>query len=97
MALTTADVQKVAELARLDLSPDELTALTTQLSSILGYIEVLNEVDTTGVEPMVHAMELRNVFRDDVCKPSLPRSEALANAPKTDGKYFLVPTIVQSD
>lgn len=95
-ALTRDDVKKVAVLARLKLSEAEIDSLTTQMGKILGFVESLNEVQTDGVEPMVHAMELRNVFRADESRPSLPREEALKNAPKTDGKYFLVPQILDA-
>ncbi len=83
-------------MARLKLSDTEIDSLTTQMGKILGFVESLNEVQTDGVEPMVHAMELRNVFREDQARPSLPREEALKNAPKTDGKYFLVPQIIDA-
>jgi aspartyl-tRNA(Asn)/glutamyl-tRNA(Gln) amidotransferase subunit C len=95
-ALTRDDVKKVAVLARLKLSEAEIDSLTTQMGKILGFVESLNEVQTEGVEPMVHAMELRNVFREDEARPSLPREAALQNAPKTDGKYFLVPQILDA-
>ena len=95
-ALTRDDVKKVAVLARLKLSESEIDSLTTQMGKILGFVESLNEVQTDGVEPMVHAMELRNVFRADEARPSLPREESLKNAPKTDGKYFLVPQILDA-
>lgn len=95
-ALTRDDVKKVAVLARLKLSEAEIDSLTTQMGKILGFVESLNEVQTDGVEPMVHAMELRNVFRADEARPSFSREEALKNAPKTDGKYFLVPQILDA-
>ncbi len=87
-------VVKVAGLARLKLSDAEIDDYAGKLGQVLGYINVLNEVDTTNVEPMVHAIELRNVFREDEVQPSLPRTEALKNAPKTDGVCFLVPQIL---
>ena len=91
--LTRDDVAKVALLSRLTLTEDELDRMTDQLVAILGYVERLSEVDTSGIEPMAHAVERTNVFRDDVPTPMLPREAALANAPKTDGRYFLVPQI----
>ena len=94
--LTREDVAKVALLARLRLSEEELDRMTSQLGSILGYVERLAEVDTEGVEPMAHAVERTNVFRDDIEAPMLPREAALANAPKTDGQYFLVPQILDA-
>ena len=62
--------------------------MTEQLGGILGYMDLLGEVDTTGVEPMAHARDLANVFRDDVVRPSLDRDQALANAPHRDGVLF---------
>ncbi|MGC1275591.1 MAG: Asp-tRNA(Asn)/Glu-tRNA(Gln) amidotransferase subunit GatC [Planctomycetaceae bacterium] len=94
--LSRRDVEKVALLARLHLSDPELDRMTQQLGTILGYVERLGEVDTEGVEPMAHAVERTNVFRDDVETPMLPREAALANAPKTDGRYFLVPQILDA-
>ncbi len=95
MALTREDVAKVARLARLELTDAEVESFTGQLSSILDYVVILDELDLDGVEPMVHAVELSNVLRADELKPSLPRPAALANSPKTDGKYFLVPAIIE--
>jgi len=91
--LSRDDVAKVALLSRLQLEPVELDRMTEQLVAILGYVERLAEVDTEGIEPMAHAVERINVFRADVETPMLPREAALANAPKTDGHYFLVPQI----
>ncbi len=95
MNLTSADVRKVASLARLKVSDEDVDSLLGDLSAILEYVDVLNEVETTGVEPMVHAVELHDVLRVDVLRESLPREAALQNAPRTDGKYFLVPTIIE--
>ena len=92
--LSQSDVQKVALLARLKLTTDELDDCAAKLSQIVDYFNLLDEVDTTGVEPMVHAVEIRDVFRADEVRPSLPRTEALANAPKSDGQFFLVPQIL---
>ena len=94
--LIREQVAKVAHLARLRLNEPELDQMTAQLGAILGYVERLSEVDTEGVEPMAHAVERTNVFREDVETPMLPREEALANAPKTDGQYFVVPQILDA-
>jgi aspartyl-tRNA(Asn)/glutamyl-tRNA(Gln) amidotransferase subunit C len=94
MALSRADVEKVALLARLRLSGDELEHMTGQLADIVGYVEQLSEVDTTGVEPMAHAVELTNVFAADEFEPSLPREAALANAPRHNGRGYLVPPVL---
>ncbi len=88
-------VRKVAVLARLKLSDAEIGDYATKLGNILKYVDTLNEVDTEGVVPMVHAVELSNVFRADEVQPSLPRAAALQNAPKTDGTFFLVPQILE--
>lgn len=95
MPLPRETVLKVAQLARLQLSPREVEDFTEQLGAILDYVSRLDQLDTREVEPMVHAIELVNVFREDVLVPSLPRAAALSNAPKTDGKYFLVPAILE--
>ena len=75
------DVKYVAHLARIALTPEEEQKIGAQLSSVLGYIEKLKEVDVTGVEPTAHAFPLVNVTRPDEVKPSLSNEEALRNAP----------------
>ena len=97
MNLSRDDVRKVADLARLKVTDDELDSLANDLRAIVGYVEILNEVDTTGVTPMVHAVELQNVLRPDVRVASLSRVDALSNAPRTDGQYFLVPPIIDGE
>ena len=92
--LTRDDVAKVATLARLKLTDSEQETLTTQLGEVLGYVDILNEVNTENVEPMAHAVELSNIFREDEVRESLPWDDALANAPKSDGQSFLVPQIL---
>lgn len=90
-----AEVRKVASLARLSLNEQELAACGEQLTVILDYVSLLNEVDTTDVAPMPHPIPAENIFRDDVMRESLPREAALANSPKTDGLFFLVPKILE--
>lgn len=92
--LTPDVVRRVARLSRLKLDEAEVTQLSTELTKVLHYVDQLSEVDVTDVEPMAHAIEFTNVFRADEPWPSLPREAALSNAPKTDGKYFLVPPIL---
>jgi aspartyl-tRNA(Asn)/glutamyl-tRNA(Gln) amidotransferase subunit C len=94
MALDREDVRRIAELARLELSQGELTTLTSQLTQIVGYVEQLQAIETEGVVPLAHALELTNVFREDQLEPGLPRDAALSNAPKHDGAYFLVPAVL---
>ena len=90
------EVRKVASLARLELSDDELKTYGEQLTQILGYVKVLDEVDIEGVDPMPHAVDLQNIFREDERQPSLDRADALSNAPKTDGQFFQVPQILEN-
>jgi aspartyl-tRNA(Asn)/glutamyl-tRNA(Gln) amidotransferase subunit C len=92
--LTPDVVRRVARLSRLKLKDEEVTKLAAELSQVLHYVDQLDELDVANVEPMAHAIELTNVFRADEPRPSLPREAALANAPKSDGKYFLVPPIL---
>jgi aspartyl-tRNA(Asn)/glutamyl-tRNA(Gln) amidotransferase subunit C len=92
--LTPDVVRRVARLGRLKLNDSEIAKLSTELSQVLHYVDQLNELNTEGIEPMAHAIEITNVFRTDEPRPSLKREEALANAPRSDGKYFLVPPIL---
>jgi aspartyl-tRNA(Asn)/glutamyl-tRNA(Gln) amidotransferase subunit C len=94
MSVTVQDVEKIADLARLKLNEDEKEKMTGQLNLILDYMEKLNELDTDQVEPLAHAQELYNVFRDDVVKPSLPVEKALENAPERVDNYFKVPKVI---
>ena len=94
MGLTREEVEKVSLLGRLLLTPDELTTMTQQLGQVVDYMALLSEVDTSQVEPMAHAVETSNVFRDDQVTPSLPRDAALANAPQHDREYYLVPAVL---
>lgn len=95
--LTVKDVEYVAELAHLTLDGATKERLAQELGSILEYMDKLNELDTSQVEPMMHALEMTNVFRCDEVQPSLSRDVALQNAPKTDGEYFLVPKILDTE
>ena len=95
--ITKADVEYVAGLAQLTLDEETKERLVGEMGDILGYMDKLNELDTTGIEPTMHAQGMTNVFREDVVMPSLPRETALMNAPKTDGEYFLVPRILDTE
>lgn len=94
MSLSTEEVAKVAVLARLRLSPDELQTFTGQLNAIVDYVAQLQEPETADAEPLAHGIEVRNVFRDDVRGKALPREAALANAPKRNAEGFLVPAVL---
>jgi aspartyl-tRNA(Asn)/glutamyl-tRNA(Gln) amidotransferase subunit C len=89
------DVKYVAHLARLSLTPEEEQLIGPQLSSILGYIEKLKEVDVTDVEPTAHPFPLVNVTRPDEVRPSLLPEEALRNAPAQANGLFIVPKVVE--
>lgn len=95
MKITRKDVEHVALLSRLELAEGEVDKFTGQFNAILGYIEVLNKLDTAGVEPTAHVLPLRNVMRPDEARPSLPRELALANAPEEEDGYFKVPKILE--
>ena len=89
-----ATVEHIARLARIHLSPEELPRFGAQLQSILSFFRTLQEVDTTGVEPLVHAVEAVNVLAGDEPKTSLSREQALRGAPDQDGRFFCVPRIL---
>lgn len=89
------DVKKLAQLARLEISNQGITKVATKLSSILGYINQLNEVDVTGVEPMSHVHGVTNVMRPDETKPSLSVEELKKLAPEMNGRFIKVPLVVE--
>lgn len=94
MSLSIDDVRRVANLARLEFSESELGEITKQLGNVVALVDELSQVNTEGVEPMVHAIELNNVLAADVVKPSLERTEALKNAPSADEECFRVPAVL---
>ena len=94
MSLSRQDVEKISLLARLQLTEEELTVMTDQLSQIVQYVDQLSELDTENVEPMAHAAELSNVFASDQSRPSLDREDALKNAPKRDDQCYRVPAVL---
>jgi len=89
------DIEKVARLARLELSEEEKVTFGSQLEQILAYMEQLNRLDTSGVEPTSHAIPVYNVFREDEVKPSSPQEEVLAIAPDDEEGHFKVPRIIE--
>lgn len=89
------EVTYVAHLARLEFGEDEKGKFTSQLNDILRYMDKLGEVDTTGVEPMTHAIAQKNAFREDAIGASLPPELALANAPESRGGCFQVPKVIE--
>jgi aspartyl-tRNA(Asn)/glutamyl-tRNA(Gln) amidotransferase subunit C len=95
MTAVDIDVNYVAHLARLSLSPEETQKFGEQLADVLGYIEKLKEVDVSGIEPTAHAFPLINVTRPDEVQPSMDHEDALRNAPSTANGLFMVPKIVE--
>ena len=93
-ALTPEQVDHVALLARLELTPEEKAKLTHDLNTILLHFERLQELDTDGVPPTSHAIPMQNVFRDDVVRPSLPREAFVEEAPDSREEFFVVPRVV---
>ena len=91
--ITIKDVEHVAKLARLELTQDEKEMFTHQLGDVLAHVEKMNEVDTTGVEPMNHPIDFSNVMREDVKIYENTREELMQNAPDIEGEFFKVPKI----
>ena len=98
MAITPSDVEKIAELARLELTAEETESFTRQLAAILGHMEKLNELDTSMVEPMSHSVtatgDTAYTQREDTVKPSLGQKAALENAPESELGCFMVPKVI---
>ncbi len=93
--ITKADVEYVAELARIALDEDEKELFVDQLGQILAYAQELAEVSTDNIEPTAHAVPMRNVFRSDRARPSLPTEKVFANAPREQDGHFYVPRILE--
>jgi len=89
------DVRYTAQLARLNLSEQEIAKFQAQLGQVLEFVEKLGAVDVSGVEPTAHAFAVQNVFRADDARPSFPASEALANAPRSANGLFIVPKVIE--
>mgnify|MGYP003147269524 CR=1 FL=1 len=94
MAVPPDEVRRLATLARLRFTPDEEQKLAGEMTRIVDYIDQLKEVDVEGVEPLLHVLDLENVFRPDVPDQRITREQALSNAPKSDGDYVRVPKVI---
>ena len=94
MSLSRNDVAKVGLLARLALSDADLDTMTRELSTIVGFVGQLEQIDTAAVAPLAHPLDTQNVFRDDEPRPSLTTAQALQSAPRHDGECFLVPAVL---
>ena len=94
MKIDEETVDKIANLARLELTGDEKQEMIKDMNKILGFMDKLNEIDTTGVEPLIYMTDEVNTFREDVVKQEVTHEQALLNAPKHDDTYFLVPKVI---
>ncbi len=95
--ITREEVERIADLARLTLRPEEAERMTGELETILEYVASLEALDTEGVEPTSHAIPLRTPLRDDRVQPGLDPEQAVANAPERDGHAFVVPKVIAED
>lgn len=94
MKITREEVEHISGLARLSFTEDELEVIADQLNDILGYVDKLSELDTTGIEPTTHTQDLVNAFRMDEPEESLHVDDSLSNAPEREGGQFVVPRII---
>jgi aspartyl-tRNA(Asn)/glutamyl-tRNA(Gln) amidotransferase subunit C len=94
MTITLETVRQIAELARLEFTPIEAEKMQADLNQILDWMDTLNELDTTDVEPLVHLSPEINQWREDIAQNTLPKEQALQNAPQRDGQYFKVPKVI---
>jgi aspartyl-tRNA(Asn)/glutamyl-tRNA(Gln) amidotransferase subunit C len=95
MKLEREAVLHIAKLARVALSEREIETFSEQLSEIITHFDVLSIVDTQGVEPTAHTLPIRNIFADDVARPSMPQDEVLALAPNTEDGYLRVRAVLE--
>ena len=91
MKVTEKDVRYVAELANLELTPEEQVRMLRDMNAILEHVDKLNQLDTTGIEPMAQVRTSNEALRDDGLRPCLDRDVVMKGAPKTDGAFFKVP------
>lgn len=95
MSVSKEEVKHIANLARLIFTDEEIEKYTTDLSNIVDFANTLSEIDVEGVEPTAHILDVKNVFREDITKPSYDREEILSNAPTKDGGCVSVPKVVE--
>jgi aspartyl-tRNA(Asn)/glutamyl-tRNA(Gln) amidotransferase subunit C len=95
MKIDSKTVDKLAELAKLEFDDKDKPQIISDLNRILGFIDKLNELDTTSVEPLIYLTEETNVMRDDVVKQEITREEALKNAPKKDSDFIKAPKVIE--
>lgn len=95
MKVTTKDVEYIAQLSRLTVSADDMEKFTEQFNQILGYADILQELDTEGIEPTPYVLPISNAFREDVALPGVSQEEALKNAPAVHNGGFKVPRVIE--
>lgn len=93
-AVSTEQLLSIAALSRLELAPEQHAELAAQFASILSYVDVLNSADTSAVEPLYSPSEHTPPVREDSARPTITKTELFANAPQSDGDFFIVPKIV---
>lgn len=96
MEVNTALIDNLSNLARLKFDESEKEEIKTELQRMIEFVEKLNELDTTGVPPLLHMSDAMNVLREDLKQGSISREEALLNAPQSDGTYFKVPKVISN-
>lgn len=97
MKITDEMIDHLAHLARLEFSGDEKTELKQDLEKMIEFVEKLKEANTTGIEPLMHITDAVNILRDDEIEKSITKEDALLNAPKTDGNFFIVPKVIKKN
>ena len=95
MTVNDALIEKLAHLSRLEIQPEEKEGLKAELEKMIGFIDKLNELDTTGVEPLLHMTSNRDVFREDVVEGQISKEDAFKNAPAHDKDFFKVPKVIK--
>ncbi len=96
MGIDRKEIERIAKLAKLKLSGEEIESYGKDINKILNYMDKLNELDTSNVRPLNYPIEKGTAFREDKISPSVSREEALKNAPATDGEFFKVPKVIKN-
>jgi len=95
MSISINEVRHVARLARLELDESEILSFQGELNALIGHFEDIQTIDSSGIEPLSHAVAMQNIWSEDTVAPTLPRDRALANAPISRAGLFVVPTIIE--
>ncbi|MEY4051550.1 MAG: Asp-tRNA(Asn)/Glu-tRNA(Gln) amidotransferase subunit GatC [Chitinophagia bacterium] len=87
-------VSHLAQLSKLNVAPEKMEKLVADMQDLVGFVEKLNELDTSGIAPLMHMGDTKNMLREDIVEGSIPNAEALKNAPASDGTFFKVPKVI---